>query len=191
MPDYTTGRATPIKNRNFLAPVGFKFTLDRAKSVSFFCNQANIPDITLGVAEQPTWLKDIPVPGDKIQFGDLNLRFLVDEDLKNYMSIQHWIRGLGYPETMKEFSDLESEATMPANFGQPGDNIYSDGTLQILNSALVPNFQVVFKDLFPYSLTTLSFDATDTDIEYFTADVSLKYSIYNLTDLENNPLSCD
>ena len=191
MPDYTTGRATPIKNRNFLAPTGFKFTLDRAKSVSFFCNQANIPDISLGVAEQPTWLKDLPVPGDKMQFGDLNLRFLVDEDLKNYMSIQHWIRGLGYPEDMQEFRDLESEATMPANFGQEGDNIYSDGTLQILNSSLVPNFQVVFKDMFPYSLTTLSFDATDTDIEYFTADVSFKYSIYNLTDLENNPLSCD
>ena len=188
MPDYTTGRATPIKNRNFLAPTGFKFTLDRAKSVSFFCNQANIPDISLGVAEQPTWLKDLPVPGDKMQFGDLNLRFLVDEDLKNYMSIQHWIRGLGYPEDMQEFRDLESEATMPANFGQEGDNIYSDGTLQILNSSLVPNFQVVFKDLFPYSLTTLSFDATDTDIEYFSADVSFKYSIYNLTDLENNPL---
>ena len=191
MPDYTTGRATPIKNRNFLAPTGFKFTLDRAKSVSFFCDQANIPDISLGVAEQPTWLKDLPVPGDKMQFGDLNLRFLVDEDLKNYMSIQHWIRGLGYPEDMQEFRDLESEATMPANFGQEGDNIYSDGTLQILNSSLVPNFQVVFKDMFPYSLTTLSFDATDTDIEYFTADVSFKYSIYNLTDLENNPLSCD
>tara|TARA_R100000781_G_scaffold114130_2_gene84173 strand:- start:48 stop:623 length:576 start_codon:yes stop_codon:yes gene_type:complete len=191
MPDYTTGRATPIKNRNFLAPTGFKFTLERAKSVSFFCNQANIPDISLGVAEQPTWLKDLPVPGDKMQFGDLNLRFLVDEDLKNYMAIQHWIRGLGYPEDMQEFRNLESEATMPTNFGQEGDNIYSDGTLQILNSSLVPNFQVVFKDLFPYSLTTLSFDATDTDIEYFSADVSFKYSIYNLTDLENNPLSCD
>ena len=188
MPDYTTGRATPIKNRNFLAPTGFKFTLDRAKSVSFFCNQANIPDISLGVAEQPTWLKDLPVPGDKMQFGDLNLRFLVDEDLKNYMSIQHWIRGLGYPEDMQEFRDLESEATMPANFGQEGDNIYSDGTLQILNSSLVPNFQVVFKDMFPVSLTTLSFDATDTDIEYFTADVSFKYTMYNLTNLQNERL---
>ena len=182
---------TPLSNRNFLAPTGFKFSLKRSPAAAFFCNQANIPDISHGVAEQPTWIKDLPVPGDKMQFGDLNLRFLVDEDLKNYMSIQHWIRGLGYPEDMQEFRDLESEATMPANFGQEGDNIYSDGTLQILNSSLVPNFQVVFKDMFPYSLTTLSFDATDTDIEYFTADVSFKYSIYNLTDLENNPLSCD
>ena len=181
--------ANQIKNRNFLAPVGFKFSLSKYPKVSFFSNTARIPDISLGTAIESTYLKDIDFPGEKLTYGELNVRFLVDEDLKNYMAIQKWIRGLGYPETMKEFTDLESESTMPANFGQPGDNIYSDGTLQILNSSLVPNFQVVFKDLFPYSLTTLSFDATDTDIEYFTAEVSMKYSIYNLTDLENNTLN--
>ena len=86
---------TPIENRNFLSPVGFKFALKRSPKTAFFCNQANIPDLTLGVAEQPTFLKNIPTPGDKIEFGDLSLRFLVDEDLGNYMEIQNWIRGLG------------------------------------------------------------------------------------------------
>ncbi len=179
---------TPIENRNFLSPVGFKFSLKRAPGVAFFCNQANIPSLDLGIAEQPTWLKNIDVPGDKIQFGDLTLRFLVDEDLVNYMELQRWIRGLGYPEDMDEFRKLEGEAVLPSNFGQAGDNIYSDGTLQILSSNLVPQFQVVFNDLFPYTLSTITFDATDTDIEYFTADVSFKYTIYNLTDMENKAL---
>ena len=179
---------TPLENRNFLSPVGFKFSLKRAPGVAFFCNQANIPSIDLGIAEQPTWLKNIDVPGDKIQFGDLSLRFLVDEDLVNYMELQRWIRGLGYPEDMDEFRKLEGEAVLPNNFGQAGDNIYSDGTLQILSSNLVPQFQVVFTDLFPYTLSTVTFDATDTDIEYFTADVSFKYTIYNLTDMENKAL---
>ena len=179
---------TPIENRNFLSPVGFKFSLKRAPGVAFFCNQANIPSMDLGIAEQPTWLRDIPTPGDKIQFGDLNLRFMVDEDLVNYMELQRWIRGLGYPENMDEFRKLEGEAVMPSNFGQAGDDIYSDGTLQILSSNLVPAFQVVFSDLFPYTLSTVTFDATDTDIEYFTADVGFKYTIYNLTDMENKLL---
>ena len=186
---YATAKTTPIDNRNFLSPTGFKFSIKRIPKVSYFCNQANIPSLDLGIANQPTYLKDIPTPGDKIDFGDLNVRFLVDEDLGNYVQLQRWIRGLGFPESMKEFDDLEDDAVMPANYYNQGDDIYSDGTLQILNSSLVPNFQVVFKDLFPYSLTTLSFDATDTDIEYFTADVSMKYSIYNLTDLENNTLN--
>ena len=181
---------TPIENRNFLAPVGFKFTLRRSPAVAFFCNEANIPDMTLGVAEQPTYLRDIPTPGDKIQFGDLSLRFLVDEDLSNYMEIQNWIRGLGYPETLKEFDDLEKQDYLygAKPFDQRGDQIYSDGTLQILSSNLVPKFNVKFRDLFPYSLSTMSFDATDTDIEYFTADATFKYTLYTLTDLEDNPL---
>ena len=179
---------TPIENRNFLSPVGFKFSLKRAPGVAFFCNQANIPSMDLGIAEQPSYLRNIPTPGDKIEFGDLTLRFLVDEDLVNYMELQRWIRGLGYPENMDEFRKLEGEAVLPGNFGQAGDNIYSDGTLQILSSNLVPSFQVVFNDLFPYTLSTVTFDATDTDIEYFTADVSFKYTIYNLTDMENKAL---
>ena len=179
---------TPIENRNFLSPIGFKFSLKRAPGVAFFCNQANIPSMDLGIAEQPTYLRNIPTPGDKIQFGDLTLRFLVDEDLVNYMELQRWIRGLGYPESMEEFRKLEGEAVLPGNFGQAGDNIYSDGTLQILSSNLVPSFQVVFNDMFPYNLSTVTFDATDTDIEYFTADVSFKYTIYKLTDLEGKAL---
>jgi len=178
---------TPIDNRNFLSPTGFKFGLKRSPGVAFFCNQANIPSLDLGVAEQPSYLKDIPLPGDKMQFGDLNLRFLVDEDLVNFMEIQNWMRGLGFPESLAEFNDLKNEAIL-GPMGKSTEDVYSDGTLQILSSNLVPKFQVVFNDLFPYSLSTVTFDATDTDIEYFTADVGFKYTLYKITDLSNNPL---
>ena len=179
---------TPLTNRNFLSPVGFKFSLKRAPGVAFFCNQANIPSMDLGIAEQPSYLRNIPIPGDKIQFGDLTLRFLVDEDLVNYMELQKWIRGLGFPDSLKDFADLEKEAVIKPRFANRGDNIYSDGTLQILSSNLVAKFNVNFKDLFPVSLSTITFDATDTDIEYFTAEATFKYTIYDLTDLENKDL---
>ena len=179
-------RGTPLDNRNFLAPTGFKFSLKRSPAVAFFCNQANIPSLDLGTAVQPTYLKDIDVPGDKVQFGDLTIRFLVDEDLMNYMEIQNWIRGLGYPETLQEFNRLDNEPI--ASVKTEGDNIYSDGTLQILSSNLVARFNVNFKDLFPVSLSTITFDATDTDIDYFTAEATFKYTIYTLTDLNNKSL---
>ena len=179
---------TPIGNRNFLSPIGFKFSLKRSPGVAYFCNEANIPDMSLSVAEQPTYLRDIPLPGDKIDFGDLNLRFMVDEDLTNYMEIQNWIRGLGYPERVSEYQDLEKKAYIQQTFGKKRQDIYSDGTLQILSNNLVPKFQVIFDDLFPYSISTVTFDATDTDIEYFTAEVSFKYTLYTLTNLEGTPL---
>ena len=179
---------TPIENRNFLSPTGFKFALKRSPAAAFFCNQANIPSLDLGIAQQTSYLKDIDIPGDKIVFGDLTLRFLVDEDLFNYMEIQNWIRGLGYPEKLSQLKDLSEDGKIKSRFGQSGENIYSDATLQVLSNNLVPKFQVMFKDVFPYSLSTITFDATDTDIEYFTADVSFKYTIYDMQDMSGNTL---
>ena len=182
-------RPSQIENRNFLAPVGFKFNLQRSPGTAYFCNQANIPDITLGVTEQPSYLRQIPTPGDVLDFGDLNIRFLVDEDLENYMEIQKWIRGLGYPDSVQEFRDLDAGGQIPkTNYGQKQQDIYSDGTLQIQSSNYIAKFNVNFSDLWPYSLTTLNFDATDTDIEYFTADVGFKYTMYTITDTANNAL---
>jgi len=60
--------------------------------------------------------------------------------------------------------------------------------LQVLNSNQNFNFNVVFKDMFPYSLSSLEFDATDEDIEYFTAEVSFKYTMYNIVDKRGKPL---
>ena len=177
-----------IQNRNFLSPTGFKFTLSRAPKVAFFGNSINIPSLTLGVAVQPTYLKDIDVPGDKIVFEDLTLRFIVDEDLSNYVEIQNWIRGLGYPESLQEIYDLQTERKKVDTKDSRLMDIYSDGTLTVLNSSQSANFKVVFKDLFPYSLTSLNFDATDTDIQYFTAEAVFKYTIYNITDLNGKPL---
>jgi hypothetical protein len=176
-----------VSNRNFLSPTGFRFTLNRAPKVAFFGNTANIPSMTLGVANQSTYLKDIDVPGDKILFEDFSLRFLVDENLENYMEIYNWIRGLGFPESLEEIYNLQRTGKID----QPLDkvmNVFSDGTLQVLTSHQNPNFKVVFEDLWPYSLSTLQFDATSEDIQYFTADVSFKYTIYNITDLSGNSL---
>ena len=49
--------ANQISNRNFLSPVGFKFAISKIPKADFFANQANIPGIDLGYAEQPTYLK--------------------------------------------------------------------------------------------------------------------------------------
>ena len=176
-----------IQDRNFLQPIGFNFQIQKSPAVSFLGNAVSIPGIELGVTEQPSYTRQIPLPGDMMQFEDLTLRFLVDENLENYIEVQNWMRGLGFPESLAEFNDLKNEAILGA-MGKSTEDVYSDGTLQILSSNLIPKFQVVFRDLFPYSLSTVTFDATDTDIEYFTADVSFKYTLYQITDLSNNPL---
>ena len=165
-----------IANRNFLAPVGFKFTLAKEPKVDFFSNSCRIPEISLGTALQPTYLKDIDVPGDKLTYGDFSFRFLVDENLENYMKIHNWLTGLGYPETTQQYKDL----TTNEDGIRDSLEAFSDGALHILNSNYRDIAIVKFNDLFPVFLTPLEFEATDTDINYFTAEVTFKYTIYNV-----------
>jgi len=169
-----------IANRNFLSPLGFKFTLTRAPKVDFFSNKSNIPGINLGVAIQPTYLKDIPIPGDKLGFDDFRLSFNIDENLENYNTIQNWMRGLGYPESIYEYSEWKQSD--PNNPNQ--DPNVSDGTLMIYNSNFQPSSLVKFQGLFPTSLSDIDFDATATDVQYAVATVTFKYVLYKISRYE-------
>ena len=104
------------------------------------------------------------------------------------MELQNWIRGLGYPESLDEIYDLQKERKNYNTSLSRLMYIYSDGSLTVLGSSQLPLFKINFSDLWPYNLTTLQFDATDTDINYFTAQVSFKYTIYEVTDLSGNDL---
>jgi len=173
-----------IQNRNFLSPVGFRFSLAKYPKINFFVTSARLPEITLGTAIQPSYLKDLDVPGDKLVYGDFNLRFYVDESMENYMIIHNWLTGLGFPETAQQYKDIiTNEESI-----RDSKESFSDGTLRILNSNLRDNALVKFKDLFPIALSSLEFESSDTDINYFTADVTFKYTVYNILDKNGNPL---
>jgi len=175
---------TQIANRNFLAPVGFKFSLSKFPKVDFFCNSARIPEITLGTAIQPSYLKEIDIPGEKLNYGDLSIRFLVDEQLENYVAVHNWLTGLGFPETPQQFIDKTTDRDGLRDFQEQ----FCDGSLHILNSNYNDVAIVKFKDIFPTSITSLDFDATETDINYFTAEATFKYVIYSIVGTDGKAL---
>ena len=171
-----------IQNRNFLSPTGFQFSLSKHPKVDFFCTSARLPEINLQLAQQSSYLKDLDIPGEKLTYGDLSLKFLVDEDMTNYMAVHNWLTGLGFPESAQDFVDLTTDADGVTN---QLEEQFSDGSLSILNSNYRVNSIVKFRDLFPVSLTSLEFDTSATDIQYFTAEVTFKYTIYNILDSDN------
>ena len=179
-----------IANRNYMSPLGFKLILTKTPKVDFLCQSANIPQISMGTAIQPSYLKDIPVSGDKVLYDDLNVRFLVDEKMENYLAIHKWITGLGYPDSLGQYSQLrKDDIRTNASASDDGDPRYfefSDATLQILNSNYKPSVLVNFKDAFPISLSTLEFDVSNRDYSYFTAEATFKYTIYEITDPSGN-----
>ena len=179
-----------ITNRNYLSPIGFKLTIDKAPKSVYFSNQANIPSIDVGISNQATYLRDIPIPGDKMEFEDFAFQFMVDENLENYREIQHWMRSIAYPESLSEIYNWQINQVTENPIGSRDLErlLVSDGSLVILTSNSTNNFQIKFKDLWPYSLSTLNFDATESDYNYMSATVRFKYTMYNILDMTGNPL---
>lgn len=165
-----------IQNRNYLANVGFNFTLARFPKVDFFSNTANLPGLTLGTVNAPNYLKELPLAGDRLVFEDFSLQFIVDEKMENYLAVHNWMRGLGFPNSIQDFKDLVTDE----DGVQDMDRQYSDGTLLVLNNQFNNIARVKFNGLFPYTLSGLQFDATDTDYTSITATVTFKYTIYNI-----------
>ena len=176
-----------LENRNYLSPTGFYFTVVRAPKVGFFGTQINVPSIDLPEATQVNYLKNIPRAGDKMSFQDLTLTFMVDEDLVNFMEIQNWMRGLGYPESLDEIYDWQQKTNdydYPNSYQYEGNlNLYSDATLLIYNSQQVPHMKVVFEDVWPSNLTLLQFDSQLSTEQFLKASVTFKYKVYNIEEV--------
>ena len=176
-----------LDNRNYMSPIGFEFSIARFPKVTFFCNTASLPQITLGGAEQSNYLKQIMHPGDRVEYGELPIQFLVDEDMLNYTLIHNWMTGLGFPQSMQQFVDV----TTDRNGEQDLLLQYSDATLKVLNSNYNTIAQLKFWDLYPTSLSSLDFTATDTDINYFVANTTFNYLYMQILDKDGNALTPD
>lgn len=176
---------TGIENRNFLSPVGFKFVIGKMPGVDFFCQSANIPAISMGTYEQGTRFNKIPQPGDELDYEPLSLRFLIDENMKNFYQVHDWIRKITTPYSAEEFTydrnDLKSphKSRSISDLSQKNNQWRSDASLFVLSSNYRPVAEFIFRDCFPTSLSTITFDAGVQDIQYFTANIELAYTYYD------------
>jgi hypothetical protein len=173
---------------DFLRPNAFKFSIKDLPRTSFSCQSANIPDLQLGFATQPTPFSDVPTIGDKLNFGEFTIRFIIAEDMSNYIEMYRWLVALGFPDNYKQFQTFTKDR--PSRFpfvtkssGKEEVLAYSDGVLTILDSTNTPKVNIIFKNLFPTSLQALDFDISSATVEYFTAIASFKYTIFEVEPL--------
>ena len=96
---------------DYASPTQFKFSMIKLPKVEYFCTSSRIAGISLNESVQETRFKEIPMAGDKLDYEDLTMSFMVDENLENYREIHGWLVGLGFPTKHTEYSNLVSSGT--------------------------------------------------------------------------------
>lgn len=161
-------------NLNYLSQLNFKFLIKKAPHVNFFIQKVSIPKIFLKEVDTPNPFVKIPYPGEHIDYENLDITFIVDENMQNYLEIHNWIRGLGKPHDFNEYANIQNKPSWT------GDSIYSDITLSILSNIKTINYDITFIDAYPISLSGISFTTVDKDIKYLTASVLFKYTYFDI-----------
>ena len=158
-----------------LSPNGFNFSITKLPGVTFFCQQVQLPGITLGSPEQFNPFVNAPIPGEILTYDQLQVQFLIDNEMLNYKSVYNWLVALGFPDNYDQYKSFIFNDKN--NYSELAKN-YSDATLQILTGTNTAAATVSFKDLFPISIGSLVFQSTNSDVQYLVGDATFRYTSY-------------
>lgn len=168
-------------NLNYLSNISFRLTMEDAPNMTWFCQSANIPGISIQPIDVPTRFANMSFAGSKVSFEELTVSFIVDENLKNWMEIYDRIIALGLAEDHENYRLLKG-----TNQITPRGGTVSTMVLTLLTSAKNPQMEVHFYEAFPISISSLEFTSANTDLEYFVATATFRYTNYQIRNLLNN-----
>lgn len=172
-------------NVDLLQSTKFRITFNRLPGMTYFCQSANLPGVSITEIPKSTPFVELFVPGEKLIYDTLNITFLVDEDLRAWTQIHDWMRGITFPLDFEEYLNMQKENAVSA-FGQRFINNttfaggqYTEAIMTIFTNKNNPNFRVKFVDLFPVNLSTIIFNTGDSAENVMTADATFRFTYYN------------
>lgn len=153
-----------VTNLNKLTKNKSILVLDKLPNLQITLSTFNIPGISLPSASFQSPFFNKPVYGDKLEFNNLFLNFVVSENLENWLEVFDWMYQLANPI---EKGDI--------------DLTYITGTIIIHNSDNKPIFNVEFLDIVPVSLGDMYFSETENSSEDITSSIVFEYEQYKVT----------
>lgn len=156
---------------NFFSPLEFQVTIKRMPNVEFFVQRTAIPGVSANSPVSPTPFNRITLTPDKLEYNPLELTFIVDENMSNYIEVLNWIKGGTFPERYEQYRNL----------AESKDGVSSDITILALNSHKNPVIKIDFSGCFPTSLSEIILDTTQTDVIYPEATVTFSYDYFDVS----------
>ena len=178
------------ENTDLLQSTKFRLTFDRLPGITYFCQVANFPGVSLTEVIRSTPFVDLYVPGEKLIYDTFNITFYVDEDLRSWLELHDWMRGLTFPTDFKEYVGLSRTAKQAVRSSTTVDTQflrdqlekrpqYGNAILTIYTNKNNPNIRVKFYDIFPTTLSTILFNTTDTAENIAISDATFRFSYYD------------
>lgn len=157
-------------NLNYLQPTGFKFIITRRDyaNLEYFAQSFTHPGASVAPLEIPTSrITSIPLAGDKINYGEMTLDVILDENMESYKEMQEWLERIVNDGQV----DRSSTTSIPT---------YSDITVLIMTSHNNSGVKVKYKDCLPTTLGQITMASNVADVTFLTFNISFRFSSFEI-----------
>lgn len=163
-----------LPENNFLQKNLYQLLLPRFPELQYYAQQFTMPTLSFPSATVATPFVDMPFAGDKATYGPLTFNFILDAKLNNFITIQDWIKSIGYVASREDFKNYERKDDIQTLGEQ-------DISILFLNSSNVAMKTVTFYDAIPVSLSGFDMSVTDPETEYVYGQVVFDYTYYEFS----------
>lgn len=125
----------------------------------------------------PTPFTRVKVPGDALVYDPLSVKFRVNSDMSNYISLLNWMEEYGTPDNFDQY------ITPGVTPNQQARVKTSAASLFVFTNKYNPQIEVVFEDLFPVSIGSIQMLAAQEDVVNLTCDVTFEYTKFTMKPL--------
>jgi hypothetical protein len=158
-------------NKNYLQPTGFRVIIDRENypNLEFFAQSVDHPDVSITAPNVPySRIGSISLPGDALEYSQLNVTFILDEDIKSYLELYNWLEDMVNTDFVsQEARSNRSTSSVPTQ---------ADISVSILTSHNNQNKRILYKGCNPTSLSGLQMTAVASSVEYLTFNASFAFT---------------
>lgn len=157
------------QNTNPLQASKFLLTFGRIPATQYFCQEVNLPGVTLGTVNRDTPFLDMYSPGTKLKYDDLDVSFIVDEELQSWKDMYNWFTSMADPDG---FEGRDHPRELQKN------KHLSDCTLTVLSALNNPVLRIQFTNCFPISMDAIQFDTKSDANHILTCRATFRYQSY-------------
>lgn len=157
------------KQKNVAKNTTYRFTITNQISLSLQIQSTPLTSVNLGTIPFPTQRMDLNIPNNKLELSPLNMRFLVSEDLSEWIRLYEWIIDLAV-DNDSHLKHVES------------------GELTILNNENEEILRIVYKGIWPILVGDLQYTTTE-DEQTLVADVSFVFDSFSIENIKTGKIT--
>ena len=160
-------------NKNYLQPTGFKIVIDRKNygNLEYFAQSVTHPGSSVAPIELPiSRITSVPLAGDKIDYGELGIDIILDENMESYIEMQGWLERIVNEGQVDE--NRFNSSVIPT---------YADITVLILSSHNNKTVQIKYNDCMPTNLGSIALASNATDVSYLTFNTTFRFSSFEIS----------